>query len=114
MAESKVTAFVLPTEAVVGTDAVHFGGFPGIWVPGQPVEVTELGFASLQDARERRDELGLPLKETKVAVGKGAMPERENHAPNQREADHGAESELGGEEEFPPPAEAVASEGGEV
>lgn len=76
------TAFVLPADAFPGSDApVHFGGFPGIWEPGRPIAVSELGFATVGDARDARKEFAPELDEKSVKVGSAPMPERENHVP---------------------------------
>lgn len=73
-------------ESHSGTDLVHFGGFPGVYVPGEKVSVSELEFATVKDATDRADELGVPLKRTTVAVGKGPLAARENHALSETEA----------------------------
>jgi hypothetical protein len=82
-AKDKVKALVLDAEAAgySGTDAVHFGDFPGVWAPGQPVAVSELGFDTEKDALARVKELGLPLREVQVDAGSARMPDRPNHAP---------------------------------
>jgi hypothetical protein len=76
---SKVTAFVLPEEYDVGegderetvtvssSEPQVFGLFPGLWVAGEPVHPEDLGL-SLEEARERIRELGLPLKEVRVTA----------------------------------------------
>lgn len=75
-----VKAFVLDdTVTGVATEPRHFANFPGLWISGQPVAVTELGFDNDDDALTAVAELGLPLKLTKVPVGKGLMPEVPNH-----------------------------------
>jgi hypothetical protein len=82
-AKDKVKALVLDAEAAgySGTDAVHFGDFPGVWTPGQPVAVSELGFDTDKDALAAVKTLGLPLREVSVEQGSAPMPERPNHAP---------------------------------
>lgn len=74
------TAFVLPVEAAGASgEPVHFGGFPGVWFPGQPIAVSELGFASVKEARAARSELAGALVEKTVKVGSAPMPQVENH-----------------------------------
>lgn len=79
-----VTALELDAEAAgyTGGEALHFGGFPGVWSPGQPVAVSELGFESEQDALDRARELELPLREVRVDEGSAPMPARPNHLAN--------------------------------
>lgn len=74
-------ALELDTEAsgYTRSDGVHFGGFPGVWAPGQPVEISELGFDSEDEALARVDELGLPLRQVNVEPGSAPMPARPNH-----------------------------------
>lgn len=84
MTEAKTeTAFVLPAEAVAGSsEPVHFGGgFPGVWYPGQPIAVSELGFPTLAAAREAKKTLAPDLVEKTVKTGSAPMPEIENHIP---------------------------------
>lgn len=55
-----------------------FPGFPGVWLPDQPVPVSALGFESARDAERVVKELGLPLKSAKaeaVAVDPPPRPE---------------------------------------
>lgn len=66
---------------VVQSEAVHFAGFPGLWLADRPIAVSELGFATDDDAYAAVDELGLPLAQTTVAEGAGLMPEVANHVP---------------------------------
>jgi hypothetical protein len=76
------TAFVLPKDAFPGNEApVHFGGFPGVWEPGRPVAVSELGFQTVSAARDARKELAPELVEKQVATGSAPAPPRENHIP---------------------------------
>lgn len=79
---SKVKAFELDVAAAgyTGGEAVHFGGFPGLWVPGRPVALSELGFNAEKDARDTAAALGLPLREVSVDAGSAPMPVRPNHA----------------------------------
>lgn len=82
MARDKVKALELDTAAAgySGTDAVHFGDFPGMWAPGHPVAVSELGFDTEKEALAAVKALGLPLREVSVEQGTARMPERPNHA----------------------------------
>jgi hypothetical protein len=122
MSDSKrETAFVFEDESYAGSDLVHFGGFPGVFMPGQAVAASELGFDTISDAQERADELGLPVKRTTVAAGKGKPAERVNHMPNQLEAGRDFEPEagqpgakLGEGEVFPPAPEAAAPAAAEL
>lgn len=74
-----VQALVLDDTVTGGAEPVHFANFPGLWISGQPVAVSELGFENEDVALDRVDELGLPLTLTKVPVGEGRMPEVANH-----------------------------------
>jgi acyl-coenzyme A thioesterase PaaI-like protein len=64
---------------------VHFGGFPGVWEPGRPVPLAELGFETDTEALELVDELGLPLRQVSVDPGDDTvgMPARPNHVLSQ-------------------------------
>lgn len=76
------TAFVLPEDAVAGSHGpVHFGGFPGVWYPGQPIAVAELGFPTGSAAREAKKLYAPDLVEKSVKTGSAQMPPRENHIP---------------------------------
>lgn len=74
-------ALELDTEAAGYTklEPVHFGGFPGLWAPGIPVAVSELGFESEQAALDQVAELDLPLKQVNVDVGTAPALARPNH-----------------------------------
>jgi hypothetical protein len=63
--------------ATTGSEAIHFGGFPGQWYPGRPIAVSELGFETKDEALEAAK--GLPLVVKIVPVGSAPTPERENH-----------------------------------
>jgi hypothetical protein len=75
-------ALVLEEGAVSHGEPVHFANFPGLWIEGQPVAVSELGFDDDDAAFARAEELGLPLDETTVAAGEGAMPDMGGRAPS--------------------------------
>jgi hypothetical protein len=77
MAKETETALVLPASAVVGSEAVHYGGFPGQWYPGRAIAVSALGFETEDEALEAAKDL--PLVVTRVKVGSAPAPERENH-----------------------------------
>ena len=77
MAKETETALVLPASAVVGSEAIHFGGFPGQWYPGRPIAVSALGFETKDEALEAAKDLPLVVKI--VPVGSAPAPERENH-----------------------------------
>jgi len=80
MAADTVPALVLDdTVTGAASEPVHFANMPGLWLEGQPVAVSELGFASDADAYAAVEEAGLPLVKTKVKSGKGLMPEVFNH-----------------------------------
>lgn len=83
-------AYVLPQEAVAGTDAVTFAGFPGIWTPGEPIAALELvthgGFVDEDELADMVEELGLPLEQTTVTGDDGAMPTPANHVAGREEA----------------------------
>ena len=76
-----VKALVLDDTVTGAAEPVHFAGFPGLWVEGRPVAVTELGFESDDVALATVADLGLPLELTSVAPGDGLMPEVPNHVP---------------------------------
>ena len=59
---AKVKALVLPAEAATSSDAVNFAGFPGRWMPDEPVALETLGL-DLSDARAFINEHNLPLYE---------------------------------------------------
>lgn len=89
-------AYVLPEDAVSGSDPVTFAGFPGIWTPGVPIAVDELAKHGLYDADEIADEVeerGLPLQPVDVSGDEGAMPVPPNHLPSREEAVAGAVEE---------------------
>jgi hypothetical protein len=65
---AKASGFVLPVESVSSTEAVTFPGFPGIWLPGEPVALETLGGITMEEAREQIKALDLPLKEAKADV----------------------------------------------
>jgi hypothetical protein len=92
---SKVKALELDTAAAgyTGTEPVHFGDFPGMWQPGRPIALSELGFDTEKDALAAVKELGLPLREVSAEAGKARMPERPNHAPDVLEEEVADESE---------------------
>ena len=100
---AKVKAFELDTEAAgyTGGDGVHFGDFPGVWEPGRPIAVSELGFDTDKQARDLVKELGLPLREVQADLADALMPERPNHAsaetvlePDKAEAKPAAEEKV--------------------
>ena len=83
MARDKVKALELDTAAASysGTDAVHFGDFPGMWTPGAPIAVSELGFDTEKEALAAVKELGLPLRAVQVeAESVAEKPEAEGDA----------------------------------
>jgi len=73
-----IKALVLD-DTVSAPEAKHFANFPGLWITGHPVAVSELGFDSEEEALAAVEALGLPLKLTKVPIGEGLMPEVANH-----------------------------------
>jgi hypothetical protein len=80
------SAFVFDDPSHTGTDLVHFGDSPGVFMPGEKVAISELEFASEKDAADAVEERGLPLKKTTVTVGKGKATARENHVLSEDEA----------------------------
>lgn len=72
-----------------GSGPFTFGGaFPGIYIVGQPLAISELGFETEDDAREAFDEAfedAAPLEWTSVEQGEGRAL-RENHALSELEA----------------------------
>ena len=80
MAADTVPALVLDdTVTGAASEPVHFANFGGLWLEGQAVAVSELGFESDAAAYAAVEEAGLPLVKTKVKSGEGAMPAVENH-----------------------------------
>jgi hypothetical protein len=81
------TALELDVDAAGYTrsEGVHFGGFPGVWEPGRPVAVSELGFDTEEEALALVDELELPLRPVQVDAGSARMPERPNHLLSQEQ-----------------------------
>lgn len=81
---------MLPESAVAGTAAVNLPGFPGMWIPGQPIAVDELvshgGFPDAEALHDRVAELGLPLEQVEVTGDDGAMPMPANHVQSREEA----------------------------
>lgn len=63
----KEVAFVLPEEHASSLEPHTFPGFPGLFVPGEPVGVSRLGMTATE-ARAAVKELDLPLHETKADV----------------------------------------------
>lgn len=66
------------------------GTFPGVYVPGEPVAISELGFVDEDDARASfesvwEDEDDAPLEWTEVGEGEG-LALRYNHAKAEHEA----------------------------
>lgn len=75
MAESKnEAAYVLPEDAASSSEYQVFPNFPGRWLPGSPVLVSDLGM-SADEAAARIKELGLPLKRV------NAKPSQRAEAP---------------------------------
>lgn len=62
----ELAALVLDDPSVASSEPRVFAGFPGLWSPGVPVAVADLGFESDEQALARVDELGLPLKRAKL------------------------------------------------
>jgi hypothetical protein len=75
-------ALVLEDPAVSHGEPVHFSGFPGLWVVGEPVAVWQLGFDNDDAAFARAEELALPLVQTTVPAGEGAMPDMGGRMPS--------------------------------
>jgi hypothetical protein len=65
---------------------VHFSNFPGVWAPDRPIAVSELGFANVDEALDRVDELGLPLRRLDVEAGSAPMPARDNQIASEDQA----------------------------
>jgi hypothetical protein len=65
MAE-KETAYVLQEGAVASSEPQHFGVAPGLWEPGRPVAVSDVGLSAGEMA-DLVKEHGLPLKKTTAA-----------------------------------------------
>jgi hypothetical protein len=84
----KETAYVLPDEPGAIQEYQSFGGFPGRFLPGEPVSVSSLGLDAKTAAALVKD-LGLPLKKTSVAVE--PTPQTENEAEVQAALTKGAE-----------------------
>ncbi len=54
-------ALLLPQDAVPGTGPQTFGVFPGLFTPGEPLPLAELGL-TVSQARDEIRRLGLPLE----------------------------------------------------
>lgn len=108
------TALVLPEEAVSGSDAVTFPGFPGIWTAGQPIEIAafvrEGAFGSEEEMLGRVEELGLPLELVQVDKRSAPLPERANHVASSLQAVEAADEALA--EKTIPQLDAYAAEHG--
>lgn len=65
MPTEKETAFVLPVEAAASMEPQTIPGLPGLWTPGEPKTVTELGLTATE-ARDLVKEHGAPLEATKA------------------------------------------------
>lgn len=59
----KATAYVLPADAAPNSEAQVFDGFPGRWLPGEPIALAELELDEAEAAKRVKD-LNLPLKKT--------------------------------------------------
>ncbi len=82
MATRKVSALLLDSSAAAGVEPVTFAGFPGRFVPGEPVEVEALAGAAGIEASALLallDELELPLEVVQIKHGTGPLPVAENH-----------------------------------
>lgn len=60
------------------------GAFPGVWIIGQPLEVSTLGFDDEEQAMAALEDAGIPLETVEVAAG-SAPPFVENHALSDNE-----------------------------
>lgn len=74
-AAEKETAYVLPEDAVASSEAQVFPGFNGVFLPGVPVAVSDLGYKA-SEAAELVKTLELPLKKTtaKPTLAEGETP----------------------------------------
>lgn len=115
MASKTETALELDVEQAGHTrgEAVAFGGFPGVWEPGRPVAVSELGFDTDADALALVEELELPLRKVKVEAGSAPMPDRPNHVASQLEQ-LGAEEDAEGDEQAAGQEEPAQGDGAEA
>lgn len=71
-----------------GAGPFTFGRFPGVYVPGRPVAISELGFSGEDDAGAKIEEVfgdNAPLEWVEVEEGEG-LALRYNHAKSQHEA----------------------------
>jgi hypothetical protein len=75
-------ALVLEDPAVSHGEPVHFSGSPASGSWGEPVAVSQLGFDNDDAAFARAEELALPLVQTTVAAGEGAMPDMGGRMPS--------------------------------
>ncbi|MGH8984921.1 MAG: hypothetical protein ACRDY6_13745 [Acidimicrobiia bacterium] len=80
MAKETLPGLVLPAEAVSSSEAQVFGGFPGVYVPGEAVAIETLGLTR-DEARERVKELGLPLKEARAEAPEAEQAAAVEEAP---------------------------------
>jgi hypothetical protein len=85
---SKEVAYVLPEGPGSIQEYQSFGGFPGEWLPGQPVALSTLGLDADTAAR-LVEEMGLPLEKTTATAE--STPQSENAAEVQASMTAGAE-----------------------
>lgn len=62
-----------------GAGPFTFPGFPGLYTPGRPLEVSELDLVDADDLEEMIEDAGVPLELVDVEQGSGKA-ERDNHA----------------------------------
>ena len=114
MARRKTSALLLDASVVAGVEPVTFAGFPGRYVPGEPVEFEALSAASGIEASAllaSLDDLGLPLEVVEVRPGAGPLPVPDNHVGRGETFGLADESE---DDEDPDEAEEPVSEEGDV
>lgn len=73
---SNDAALVLPAGRSQSLEAQTFPGFPGVYVPGEPVGLSKLGL-TVAEANTAIAEMGLPLMQTKSDDNEG-VPDGDN------------------------------------
>lgn len=74
------------TTTAEGGVEVHFSNFPGLWQPGRPIAISDLGFTTTDAAMAAVNISGLPLRLVDVPHGSAPAPARDNHVANEEQA----------------------------
>ena len=63
----KMVGYVLPKDGVVADNHVVFGGFPGRFLPGEPLSLQQLGLEDESAADALIKDLALPLQKVEMS-----------------------------------------------